>query len=141
MRKDSAEERKKVFARRIENQVFTGKVSTIPNILQFHPFDQQIAIAERDSFCIVDWGRGAKVTQCHYKSAKCLNVKITAMEWVNGHDLAMVLTAADDGSVKLWRIPGIGSKEMSMISAWQAFTDLNLPSFKLGYLGVSSGKN
>lgn len=61
MRKEAAEERKKIFTRRIENHVFAGKVSTIPTILQFHPFDQQIAIAERDSFTVLDWGRGAKV--------------------------------------------------------------------------------
>lgn len=61
VRKEAAEERKKIFTRRIDNHVFAGKVSTIPTILQFHPFDQQIAIAERDSFTVLDWGRGAKV--------------------------------------------------------------------------------
>lgn len=63
VRKEAAEERKKVATRRLEHHIFTGKVSTVPSILQFHPFDQQIAIAERDSFSILDWGRGAKVIE------------------------------------------------------------------------------
>lgn len=77
------------------------------------------------------------MTQCLYKSIKNSNVKITAVEWVNGHDLAMVLTAADDGSVKLWKMPNPGSKEMTLISAWQAFSDMAPPSFRLGGVGFS----
>lgn len=62
------------------------------------------------------------------------------MEWVNGHDLAMVMTGGDDGSVKIWRMPNAGSKkEMTLISAWQAFTDMVSPSYRLGG-GVFSGK-
>lgn len=61
MRKDAVEERKKIYTRRLEHQLYTGKVSTVPTLLQFHPFEQQIAIAERDSFTVLDWGRGAKV--------------------------------------------------------------------------------
>lgn len=78
------------------------------------------------------------MTQCLYKSTKNANVKITAIEWVNGHDLAMVMTGADDGSVKLWKMPNAGSKEMTLISAWQAFADMAPPpSFKLGGVGFS----
>lgn len=124
VRKEAFEEQRMVFSRRIENQVFTGKVSNAPNILQFHPFEQQIAIAEKDVLTVLDWGRGAKITQCHYNSTKTLYVKITAVEWVNGHDLALLLVAADDGSTKLFRPPNLGSKEMTLIGAWQTFTDL-----------------
>lgn len=46
---------------------------------------------------------------------------MTALEWVNGHDLAMLLVASDDGSIRLWR-PNIGtSRDPLLVSAWQAF--------------------
>lgn len=71
-----------------------------------------------------------KVTQCQYKSAKNPKARITAIQWINGHDIGLVLTGADDGSVKLWRMPNAGSKDMILITAWQAFTDMGPPLFK-----------
>lgn len=59
------------------------------------------------------------------------------MEWINGHDLAMVMTAADDGSVKVWRMSHAGTKGMTLVSAWQAFSDMTPPSFRLGGVGFS----
>lgn len=80
-------------------------------------------------FSIWDWGTGAKTTFCQNKSSKTANSRVTAIEWINGHDLAMLMVAADDGSVRLWR-PNVGnSREPLLISAWQAFSELK-PSDK-----------
>lgn len=46
---------------------------------------------------------------------------MTALEWVNAHDMAMLMVASDDGGIRLWR-PNIGtSREPLLVSAWQAF--------------------
>lgn len=75
-------------------------------------------------FRIWDWGTGAKTTVCQNKSSKMISSKVTALEWINGHDIAMLMVASDDGSVKLWK-PNVGmSREPSLISAWQAFGEL-----------------
>lgn len=64
------------------------------------------------------------------------NSKITSLEWINAHDLGMVMAASDDGSVRLWKPnTGSGNREASLVSAWQAFTtDLAL-TFKMGQNG------
>lgn len=83
---------------------------------------------------ILDWGTGAKLTQCQNKSAKSSNTRITSLEWINAHDLSMVMTGSDDGSVKLWN-PNIWKhRETNLVSAWQAFTDIS-SSFKTGHNG------
>lgn len=74
---------------------------------------------------IWDWGTGAKTSSGQCKSTKSQHSRITALEWINGHDSSMLMTASDDGSVKLFK-PIIGSQP-SLISAWQAFNDLKQP--------------
>lgn len=67
---------------------------------------------------------------------------MTALEWINGHDIAMLMVASDDGSVKLWK-PNVGmSREPSLISAWQAFGELK-PTDKraAGNVGVGNRFN
>lgn len=84
-------------------------------------------------FSIWDWGTGAKTTMYQSKSARVGISKITALEWINGHDVALLLVAADDGSVRVFK-PNIGiSREPVLISAWQAFTDFK-PKFSGVYL-------
>ncbi|XP_019880990.1 regulatory-associated protein of mTOR isoform X2 [Aethina tumida] len=128
IRQESMEEVKRVGTSRtsrIESQVFHTKTALAPSLLQLHPFDQQIAVAGKDSFAIWDWGTGAKTSSGQCKSTKSQHSRITALEWINGHDSSMLMTASDDGSVKLFK-PIIGSQP-SLISAWQAFNDLKQP--------------
>ncbi|KAJ8928348.1 hypothetical protein NQ314_019078 [Rhamnusium bicolor] len=131
IRIEASEEQRRALASRVESQVFHTRTAVAPSLLQLHPFDQQIAVAGNDSFAIWDWGTGAKTTVCQNKSTKLISSKVTALEWINGHDIAMLMVASEDGSIKLWR-PNVGmSREPSLISAWQAFNEL-----KPKYTGV-----
>lgn len=80
---------------------------------------------KRNWECIIyriwDWGTGAKTTVCQNKSAKFLHSKVSALEWINGHDVAMLMVASDDGSIRVWR-PNVGtSRDPLLVTAWQAF--------------------
>ncbi|KAJ8953916.1 hypothetical protein NQ318_019156 [Aromia moschata] len=131
IRYEAADEQRKALNCRIESQVFHTRTALAPSILQLHPFDQQIAVAGNDSFAIWDWGTGAKTTVCQNKSSKSGNGKVTSLEWINGHDVAMLMVASDSGNIKLWK-PNVGtSREPSLISAWQAFSE-----FKPKHSGV-----
>ncbi|KAJ3644718.1 hypothetical protein Zmor_022428 [Zophobas morio] len=124
IRKEALEETSRIQSAKLESQVFNTRTSLPPSVLQFHPFDQQIAVAGKDHFGIWDWGTGAKTTVCHNKSAKFSSSRITALEWINAHDVAMLMVASDDGSVKVWK-PNTGhSREPTLISAWQALTEM-----------------
>ncbi|KAJ8916102.1 hypothetical protein NQ315_004468 [Exocentrus adspersus] len=129
IRVEAVDEQRRALSCKVENQVFHTRTAVPPSLLQLHPFDQQIAVAGNDSFAIWDWGTGAKTTSCHNKSSKMITSKVTAIEWINGHDVAMLMVAADDGSIRLWR-PNLGtSRGPSLIAAWQAFSELK-PSDK-----------
>lgn len=53
---------------------------------------------------------------------------------MNAHDVAMLMTASDDGCVKLWR-PNIAvSRDATLVTSWHVFTD-DLALFKLGHNG------
>jgi regulator-associated protein of mTOR len=124
IRKEALEETSRILTCKLESQMFNTRTSLPPSVLQFHPFDQQIAVAGKDHFGIWDWGTGAKTTVCHNKSTKFSSSRITALEWINAHDAAMIMVASDDGSVKVWK-PNTGhSREPSLVSAWQALNDL-----------------
>uniref|UniRef100_A0AB74UMX4 Regulatory associated protein of mTOR n=1 Tax=Euwallacea interjectus TaxID=321055 RepID=A0AB74UMX4_9CUCU len=124
IRAEALEEQKRVITSKIENVVFHTRTALPPTLLQLHPFNQQIAVAGSDSFAIWEWGTGAKTTVLQQKSAiKGRSSRITDLEWVNGHDLSLLLVAADDGSIRVWR-PNVGTREPSLVSSWQAFGNL-----------------
>lgn len=124
IRVEATEEHRRALASRIESQVFHIRTAVPPSLLQLHPFDQQIAIAGNDSFAIFDWGTGAKTTSGQNKPTKIVISKITSLQWINSHDIGMLMVASDDGGIKLWRPNTGSSREPTLITAWQAFSEL-----------------
>lgn len=56
--------------------------------------------------------------------------KVSSIEFINGHDQALIMAGYDDGCIRIWR-PSTASansentKESKLITAWQAITDLS----------------
>lgn len=50
IRKEALDEQKRVVYSKLETQAFNTRCAAPPSILQFHPYDQQIAVAGKDSF-------------------------------------------------------------------------------------------
>ncbi|KAL3274396.1 hypothetical protein HHI36_015789 [Cryptolaemus montrouzieri] len=124
IRREAKDEQRKAISCKLECQVFNTRTSVPPSILKFHPYDQQIAVAGRNGFSILDWGTGAKNTTYQNKSLRVPNSNISALEWINGHDVAMLMVGVDDGSVKVFKPNVASSKEPRLITSWQAFNDL-----------------
>nr|ALE20568.1 Raptor [Leptinotarsa decemlineata] len=123
IRLEADEEHRRASVYRIDSQMFQIRTAVPPSLLQLHPFDQQIAVSGNDSFAIFDWGTGAKIMSGQNKSSRMINTKVTALEWINSHDISMLMVASDDGGIKLWR-PNVGSsREPTLITAWQAFNE------------------
>ncbi|XP_044734524.1 regulatory-associated protein of mTOR [Chrysoperla carnea] len=143
LRKESKEEQKRVAtgAGRLESQVFTSRSPHAPTTLKFHPYDQQLAVAGKDCFSIWDWGTGAKLCYCQSRGTRSPVTRITSLEFLNGHDVALLLVASDDGTVKLWRPLTVGSasvhsREPVLVTAWQALTDLQPSTRSNASVGV-----
>lgn len=50
IRREAREEQKRLAYTRLETQVFNARCSAPPSFIQFHPYDQQIAIVGRETF-------------------------------------------------------------------------------------------
>lgn len=87
------------------------------------------------SFSIWDWQSNAKLT--YHPSRGNKNSRVTALEFVNPHDIALLLSGSDDGSIRIWKNyhSGMG-REPVLLTAWQALADLQNHSS----WGVGNGK-
>ncbi|XP_050315215.1 regulatory-associated protein of mTOR [Anthonomus grandis grandis] len=128
IRAEAIEEQNRAINSRLESQLYQTRTPVPPTLLQLHPFEQHIAVAGSDSFAIWDWGTGATVYHNKIASKSGQSPRVTSLEWINGHDLGLLLVAADDGSLRIWKPE---SQDAKLIAAWQAFS-----SFKARQTGM-----
>ncbi|XP_044758345.1 regulatory-associated protein of mTOR isoform X2 [Coccinella septempunctata] len=124
IRQEAMEEQKKLASCKLESQVFNTRTPVPPLVLKFHPYEQSIAVAGKNGFSILDWGTGAKNTTYQNTSSKAPNSVISALEWMNSHDVSLIMAGISDGSIKVFK-PVVGSnKEPQLVSAWSVFADM-----------------
>ena len=73
---------------------------------------------------IWDWQSGNKLNYCSNRASKAS--RITSLEFVNNHDVSLLLVGSDDGSVRLWNNNALthSGREPILITAWQALADV-----------------
>ncbi|XP_076312288.1 regulatory associated protein of MTOR complex 1 isoform X2 [Tachypleus tridentatus] len=121
-----AEEQKKVDIGRLDEQIFINKNTSIPSVIQFHPYESYFVVSDKDSYSIWDWEQGLILS--NNANGNPVNTRITAMDFLNSHDLALLLIGSDDGAVRVWRnFIGEEGKEPEMVTAFQALTEM-IPS-------------
>ncbi|XP_058791281.1 regulatory-associated protein of mTOR isoform X2 [Phymastichus coffea] len=132
-RKEVRDEQLRAVYGRIESQVFHARCPQQPEVLLFHPFDSHLAVACKDYFGIWDWHSGTKLT--YHPSRGNRPSRITALEFINSHDVALLMVGSDDGSIRVWKNYYMLGREPTLITAWQALADLQ-PVVK-GSIGTS----
>ncbi|XP_012271870.1 regulatory-associated protein of mTOR isoform X2 [Orussus abietinus] len=122
-RRDAKEEQLKAVHSRIESQVFHARSPQPPEVLVFHPFETHLAVASKDSFGIWDWETGTKLTYCTSRGSK--TSRVTALEFINSHDVALLMAGSDDGSVRIWKnYCSLMGRDPTLLTAWQALADV-----------------
>lgn len=54
-----------------------------------------------------------------------LGTRITAMQMANAHDVSLLFTGSDDGSVRLWSNYTLTlAREPNLVTAWQALSEM-----------------
>uniref|UniRef100_A0A8C2UGP5 Regulatory associated protein of MTOR complex 1 n=1 Tax=Coturnix japonica TaxID=93934 RepID=A0A8C2UGP5_COTJA len=76
---------------RLDDQIFLNRNPGVPSVVKFHPFTPCIAVADKDSICFWDWEKGEKLDYFHNGNPRY--TRITAMEYLNGQDCSLLLTA------------------------------------------------
>ncbi|KAJ9585619.1 hypothetical protein L9F63_002589, partial [Diploptera punctata] len=123
LRCEAREEQKRVSSGRLESQVFNARSPSPPTVIKFHPYETYIAVADKDSFGIWDWQSGSKQNYCSNRASKV--TRITSLEFINGHDVSLLMVGSDDGSVRLWNNYALTQqgREPGLITAWQTLAD------------------
>ncbi|TWW59783.1 Regulatory-associated protein of mTOR [Takifugu flavidus] len=76
---------------RLDDQIFINRNPGVPSVVKFHPFNSCIAVADKDSICFWDWEKCERLD--YFYNGNPRYTRITAMEYLNGHDCSLLLTA------------------------------------------------
>ncbi|XP_074081059.1 regulatory-associated protein of mTOR isoform X3 [Macrotis lagotis] len=107
---------------RLDDQIFLNRNPGVPSVVKFHPFTPCIAVADKDSICFWDWEKGEKLDYFHNGNPRY--TRVTAMEYLNGQDCSLLLTATDDGAIRVWKNFADVEKNPEMVTAWQGLSDM-----------------
>ncbi|CAH3037121.1 unnamed protein product [Porites lobata] len=124
---------------KIDDQIFINKNTSAPGVLRFHPYEPYLAVADRGGVSVWNWDQGVRINYINNNNPKIS--RITSMDFLNAHDLTLLLTGTDDGSVRVWRnIEGdnYSDKSLEMVTAWQALSGM-LPSTRGSGSGLVVG--
>lgn len=51
--------------------------------------------------------------------------RITALEFINAHDVTLLMAGSDDGSVRIWKnYSSMLNRDPVLLTAWQAMADI-----------------
>ncbi|KAK9301643.1 hypothetical protein QLX08_006065 [Tetragonisca angustula] len=133
-RREAREEQLRSVQSRVESQIFHTRCSHSPEVLTFHPFEPHLAVALKDYFGIWDYQTGAKLTYCASHGNKMS--RITALEFINAHDVTLLMAGSDDGSVRVWKnYSSMLNRDPVLLTAWQAIVDIQ-PATKTTTAGL-----
>uniref|UniRef100_A0A8C5C364 Regulatory associated protein of MTOR complex 1 n=1 Tax=Gadus morhua TaxID=8049 RepID=A0A8C5C364_GADMO len=106
---------------RLDDQIFINRNPGVPSVVKFHPYNACIAVADKDSICFWDWEKGERLD--YFYNGNPRYTRITAMEYLNGHDCSLLLTATDDGALRIWK-NFADQRNPEMVTAWQGLSDM-----------------
>ncbi|XP_067230911.1 regulatory-associated protein of mTOR isoform X3 [Chanodichthys erythropterus] len=106
---------------RLDDQIFINRNPGVPSVVKFHPFNPCIAVADKDSICFWDWEKGERLD--YFYNGNPRYTRITSMEYLNGHDCSLLLTATDDGALRIWK-NFADQRNPEMVTAWQGLSDM-----------------
>lgn len=70
-----------------------------------------------------DCQTGTKLTYCASHGNKMS--RITALEFINAHDITLLMAGSDDGSVRVWKnYSSMLNRDPVLLTAWQAMADI-----------------
>lgn len=114
-------------------QTWCARTQNIPNLIRFHPFEEQIAVAYKDKVMVND--RNTKVIQSYTPNEITLNIfpmstkssskaEVTSFEFINPSNHALLLIGHDDGCIRIWKPPSENKEKPTLITGWQAINDV-----------------
>ncbi|KAF7731549.1 hypothetical protein EC973_009313 [Apophysomyces ossiformis] len=113
---------------RWDNQVISVYNETEATHLLFHPYESHLVAADAYNCLVVwDWKAGTPLTVIDNRNPS--HSRITDVRFINEDDVALLLTASDDGAVRLYKnYDGSEQEDAILVSAWRALKDMERSS-------------
>jgi len=93
------------------------------SLLLFHPLEPVlVAIDNKDAVSVWNWATSMRVN--NFSNTNPPGSRISAISLINPHDDAMLLTATDNGVVRIWRSFMNDGERGELVTAWTALPDL-----------------
>ncbi|XP_052780147.1 regulatory-associated protein of mTOR-like isoform X2 [Mya arenaria] len=122
VRLEAKEEQSRAGFNRLDNEIFVNRNVGIPSVITFHPYQSELAVADKDGISFWDWEQGPKVG--YLVNGNPRHTKISTLEYLNAHDNTLLLCGSDDGCVRLWRNYVGEDVSPDLVSAFQAVSEM-----------------
>ncbi|XP_064606975.1 LOW QUALITY PROTEIN: regulatory-associated protein of mTOR-like [Liolophura sinensis] len=123
LRAEGREEQRRAGFNRLDDQIFVNRNPGVPCAIKFHGYEPHLAVADREGVSIWDWESGTKLSYLQNDNPK--HSKITCMEYMNAHDIPLLMCGSDDGTVRVWRNFVRDSGEAKeLVTSFQALSDM-----------------
>ena len=130
IRKQAKEELIRIDASKTDEIMFAQKSINLPNLVQFHPYEPYLFVAEQESFSVWNWESTNQPANNsflgNFSNGNSFKTKITSMQLINSTEWTATMFGCDDGSVKLWKLHSIYpdyTLKPKLVSAFNLFND------------------
>lgn len=129
IRKNAKEELIRIDASKTDEIVSAHKSINPPILVQFHPYEPYLFVAEQESFSVWNWEttQTANAFLGNFSNGNSPKTKITSMQLINSTEWTATMFGCDDGSVRLWKLhsiyPDLSTFKPKLVTAFNLFTD------------------
>jgi regulator-associated protein of mTOR len=102
------------------DQMFVNRITQKPQVLKFHPYYPNLTVATKTLISVWDIETGTDI--CTFDN-HAEGEKVTALEYINPHDLTYLMTGTDKGIVRVWRDWMTPDSTPRLVTAWKALSD------------------
>ncbi|XP_065066347.1 regulatory-associated protein of mTOR-like [Rhopilema esculentum] len=111
---------------KLDDQIFINKNVQPPTFIRFHPYEPHFVATDRGGVSIWNYESGVRMN--YFDNGNPKTSRITSLDILNAHDLSLLLTASDDGAIRVWRnYVGNEGSRLELVTAWQALSGM-IPS-------------
>ena len=84
------------------NEIVIQRKNIEANLLSFHPFEKSVVFSNANTFSVWNYTLKADTEPVKFSNENH-DAKITDLQLINTHNKALLMTASDNGSIKIWR--------------------------------------
>jgi len=107
---------------RLDEQLGVFRVSQAPAVMSFHPHTGQLVAAGRDTVTVWEDLTNHRSHQFGNKNPKA--AQITALEFLNSHEAGLLVTGADDGTVRVYHGWDTPRDDPGLVTGWALLPEL-----------------